>query len=1024
MPRSEATGMGQRAVEPASLIRPVHACVPGRVRWHVQGLRGDATLKAALESTLPELPGIHGASASTETGNLLTYFDPAIPDERIRGAIAAVARGDATISPRDAHGAPNWHARPAHAVAAALGTSGTEGLTAAAAHQRLAEYGANALPAPSSRSDLSVFLGQFQTLPVGLLIAAGAFSVATGGLVEAAAILAVVGFNGALGTILESRSERTIRSLGTGQTEPAHVVRDGVPAEVAPESVVPGDLIQLRPGTVVPADARVVSARDLRIGEAMLTGESLPVAKRAGPVSRTASLADRASMVFRGTAVTSGSGTALVVATGMRTEMGRIQRLVGDASAPQTPMQRQLDQLGRQLVWVSLAACGAVMGVGALRGFAMFQVVRSGISLAVAAIPEGLPMVATTTLALGIEDMRKRGVLVRRLDAVESLASIGVVCFDKTGTLTLNQMRVVEVASGGRRFCTGPDGALLDADGQLMKVGVDVAGADPGADDPLAWLLRVAVLCSDAGLTGRDGGRIEPTGSATEGALMRLALDAGLDVERLREAHPLLAVRRRSEGYRYMATAHRDRHPPSLPDGGAVLIAVKGSPAEVLDLCAWELRDGARRPLTAERREAILRVNAAMATGGLRVLGFAFGSVPEEAGLNDGDDANGGAVPVAGLTWIGLAGLADPVRPGMAALMERLHGAGLRTVIMTGDQVATARAVAKQLGLAERGGPIEVFDTAGIERLSAAELAAAVRRAHVFARVSPAEKLHIVRALQAVGERVAMTGDGINDSPALKAADVGVAMGGVASSEAARDVADVVLQTDDLATLAVAVERGRTTYVNVRKSIRYMLATNLSEIVVVLGATLAGFGEPLTAMQLLWINLVGDVLPGLGLAFEPPEPGLMQQPPNAAEGEIIGRRDLGRLGTQGAMIAAGSLAALGWGSLRHGAGPQARTMAFGSLVTAQLLHALTSRSDQHGLVTGGAAALPPNRPLKGLLLASAGLQAIGLLAPGVRNVLGVATLGSLDLAVTAAAGVLPYVANEALKAARAPAPVV
>ena len=1000
-PHDDSAGASPREAGGMDPVIAIHACVPGRVRWHVRGLRGDPALKAVLEGGLTELPGIHAASASTDTGNLLTLFDPAVPDERIRDRIAALARGDA-VSPPSVAGLPDWHARPADAVAAALGTSETEGLTTMAAGERLAEHGANALPPPPSRSGLGVFLGQFQTLPIGLLVVAGAFSVVTGGLVEAAAILAVVGFNGALGTVIESRSERTIRSLGTGETEPAHVVRDGVPAEIAPEVVVPGDLIELLPGTVVPADARVLSARDLRVGEAMLTGESLPVAKRAEPVGRATPLADRASMVFRGTAVTGGSGTAVVVATGARTEMGRVQRLVGDAGRPQTPMQRQLDQLGRQLVWASLAACAAVMGVGALRGIALFQVMRSGISLAVAAIPEGLPMVATTTLALGIEDMRKRGVLVRRLDAVESLASVGVVCFDKTGTLTLNQMRVTEVASGGRRFRTGPDGALLDADGQPLRLGTMRLGADSDLDNPLIWLLRVGVLCSDAGMEERDG-RLAPTGSATEGALVHLAVDAGLDVAALREEYPRLAVRHRTEGYRFMATVHR------LPaDGDDALVAVKGSPDEVLDLCAWELRDGTRRPLTAQRRAAILRANGAMAADALRVLGFAFGETSEPA-IPDGDDA----LPVAGLTWIGLAGMADPVRPGMAALMRTLHGAGLRTVMMTGDQVLTARAVAKQLGLAADGA-VEVFDAVDIGRLSTGELAAAARRAHVLARVSPAQKLLIVRALQAAGERVAMTGDGINDSPALKAADVGVAMGGAASSEAAREVADVVLQTDDLATLAVAVERGRTTYVNVRKSIRYMLATNLSEIVVVLGATLAGFSEPLTAMQLLWINLVGDILPGLGLAFEPPEPGVMRRPPNAADGEIIERRELGRLGVQGGTIAAGSLAALGWGALRHGAGPEARTMAFGSLVTAQLLHALTARSDERGPGT-----LPPNRPLTGLLLASVGLQAVGLLVPGVRAVLGVVPLGPLDLAVTAAAGVLPYAANEALKAARA-----
>ncbi len=980
------------------MVLPIHACVPGRVRWHVRGLLGDAALLAVLEEGLAAFPGVHAARGSTATGNLLVTFDPAVPPERIRDYLTALVRGD--VAPSSAPDARDWHARSADAVAAELRTSPTAGLTAAQAQERLVEHGANALPSPPARSAFAILLDQFRTLPISLLAVAGVLSLATGGIVEAAAILGVVGFNGVLGVVVEGRSERIIRNLGTGGQEPAHVIRDGVPSAVTAETVVPGDVIALLPGTVVPADARVMTASDLRLGEATLTGETLPVAKQAEPVGRAAALGDRASMVYRGTAVTGGSGTAVVVAIGMHTEVGRIQRLAGSASTPQTPMQLQLDRLGRQLVWASLAACGAVMGVGALRGLALLQVVRSGLSLAVAAVPEGLPMVATTTLALGIEDMRKRGVLVRRLDAIETLASVDVVCFDKTGTLTLNQMRVAELASGGRRFRADPDGVLLDADGQLIE-----AAADPDTD-PLARLLRVAALCSDAELAEQDG-RLVPTGSATEAALLRMALDSGLDIAALRRVHPLAAVRHRTEGYRFMATAHRQ------PDTQDLLVAVKGSPEEVLDLCGWELRDGERRRLTAARRSAIGRANAAMAGEALRVLGFAFGGADEEW-------TSELAVPVDDLTWVGLAGMADPVRPGMNALMGALHEAGLRTVMITGDQVATARAVARQLGLAGSG-DITVFDAVDLDRLGTQAAAMSARQAHVFARVSPAQKLGIVRVLQAAGERVAMTGDGINDSPALKAADVGIAMGGTASSEAAREVADLVLPNDDLAALAVAVERGRATATNVRKSIRYLLGTNLSEILVVLGATAAGFSEPLTAMQLLWINLVSDVLPGLGLAFEQPDPDLMQGPPRTAT-TIAPHGDLRRLGAEGGLIATGALGAMAWGALRHGAGPQARTMAFGSLVTAQLLHALTCRSDHIGLFTEGSSARPPNRPLTGLLLASAGVQAAGLFVPGLRRALGVVPLGAADLMVTAAAGVAPYLANETLKAARGRVP--
>ena len=471
-PLAARPGAGEIAI-------PIHDRVPGRIRWSVRSLKGNPGLKVLLETGLLDLSGIHSAQASTETGNLLTRFDPGIPAARIGEWIAALVRGEIVPSAQVSASA-EWHAEPASDVLAALDTSGSGGLSARTAKERLAEHGANALPPPVSRTGLSIFFSQFQTMPIAVLAVAGGFSLLAGGAVEAVAILSVLAFNGVLGAVVESRSERIIRSLGLTGQAPVLVVRDGAARPVPPERLVPGDIIPLHPGLTVPADARVISARDLRVGEAMLTGESLPVEKRAEPVVRNSPLAERASMVFRGTAVIGGSGEAVVVATGARTEIGRIQRLAGDTGAPQTPLQRELDRLGGQLVWASLAACGAVMGVGALRGIALVQLLRSGVSLAVAAIPEGLPAVATTTLALGIEDMRKQGVLVRRLDALESLASVGVVCFDKTGTLTLNQMHVTEIACEGRRLEAGPDGALADAAGQRLRV-----PAEPDADHPL-----------------------------------------------------------------------------------------------------------------------------------------------------------------------------------------------------------------------------------------------------------------------------------------------------------------------------------------------------------------------------------------------------------------------------------------------------------------------------------------------------------------------------------------------------------
>jgi Ca2+-transporting ATPase len=475
----------------------------------------------------------------------------------------------------------------------------------------------------------------------------------------------------------------------------------------------------------------------------------------------------------------------------------------------------------------------------------------------------------------------------------------------------------------------------------------------------------------------------------------------------LRTAHPRLSIRHRTEAYRFMLTTHAAET--------GLLVAVKGNPLEVLELCRRELlSDGTYQPLDPERRAAIERSNMVMADGALRVLGFAFAEV---------DESGAAAMTVSpsasdGLVWVGLAGLADPLRPGMRELMGLFHKAGIHTVMVTGDQGATARRIAEQLGLNTNGEEIEVLDTADLQRLPPDELAAAARRAHAFARVSPAQKLQIVRALQHAGLTVAMTGDGVNDSPALKAADVGIALGR-SGTEAARGVADVVLQTDDLMALAIAVERGRTTYGNVRKAIRYLLSTNLSEILVVLAATATGIGEPLSPMQLLWINLISDVFPALCLAFEPPEAGAMECGPRSADKEIIRPEDLGALAEEAAIIGAGALAACVYGVLRYGAASdRTRTMTFTSLITAQLLHALTCRTAGRSTPLGAKEALPPNTMLAGGLAISFAVQLLTFLVPGLRRLLDVVPIGPLDALVTAAAGALPYLANEALKTER------
>ncbi len=927
-------------------VRLVHT-LPGRTRIAVRGLRRAPSMGERLQRGLLEAAGVNDVRASADTGTVLVLHDPALERVALLAQTEAIAAGRRSCAGAEA----DWHAQTADAVLAEV-KGGSRGLTSAEARRRLREAGPNLLPRSPTRDTLAILVDQFRTMPSLLLAGAAALSVFTGGLPEAAAIAAVLGLNGAIGFAVESRAERTIQGL-EGPAGVAHVLRDGRQTRVPAAELVPGDLMVLSRDHAVLADARVLRAQELSVNEAMLTGESLPVLKSAEAVAPATALADRDSMVWRGTAVTGGSGSAVVVATGRRTEIGRIHALLGEAVPPPTTMQVELDRVGRQLVWASLAACGAVFGIGALRGLGLMGLLRSSVSLGIAAIPEGLPTVATTTLARGVEEARREGVLVRRLDAVETLGSVDVACFDKTGTLTANRMEV----------------AALVTEGPVLEAG---RFADIMADPVLARLVEVGVLCSQTSLDPDEG-------SATELSLVALARQAGADPRALRRAAPRLSVRYRSEAERFMTTAHRR--------GAETLLAVKGSPSDVLALCATELTGGGCVELSAARREAIERANAELAARGLRVLGFAY--------------REGADVAPESLTWLGLAGLSDPVRPGAAALMARLREAGIHPLVITGDQSATARAVAAAVGLGGTEGP-RVLDGAAIEGRDPLALAALVRGADVAARVSPAQKLHIVRALQAAGLVVAMAGDGFNDGPALKTADVGIAMGGP-GAEAAREVAGVVLPPGGLEPLVDAIGRGRATRANVRRATRYLLATNMSEILVVLAGTALGSAEPLNALQLLWINLVSDVLPGLGLACEAPAPGQMRRPPPPREAPILDQAAWPGLVREGGGMAAGALAAGSWGAMRGGG--QASTMVFGSLLLGQLLHALNCRDP-------GA---PPNPALRGTLALSFGAQGAAVLVPALRRLLGLTPLGPVEVAVTLAGGIVPFLFNRALR---------
>ena len=981
----------ERIPIPISVV-PLHTVVPGRARLKIGGLRDAPELAALLERGLTGFGGVAQVSARALTGNITLRYEPTTSLDQLVDRIGGLLRGE--IKPAvDELTERQWHASEVQAVASELGTSWSDGLPAQRAREELARLGPNTIAPPDQRSDLSILVGQFQSLPVALLAGVAMVSLATGTLLEAGAIMAVVALNAAIGFITETRAERTIRSLGAPASQTARAVRDGTEIDVPAERLVPGDIIVLQRGTVVAADARLISARALTVSEAALTGESLPVTKSTQTLAaRSVPLGDRVNMVYRGTIVTGGSGRAIVVATGAQTEVGRIQRLVGATLAPETPLQHQLGELGQQLVWITLAASGAVFGLGLVRGFALLQLIRSSLSVAVAAVPEGLPMVATTTLALGVEDLRRHDILVRRLEALETLAAVDVVCFDKTGTLTHGSMSLEAVAVGDR-MCARDGDTLLDQYGELVH---------PRDDHRFRMLLTVVSLCSECEIEDEGEPKQEPrlSGSATENALVKAALDYSIDVPGLRRTHPRRAVQHRSETYRFMATTHATEH--------SALIAVKGSPREVLARCTWEaLPDGGPRMLSAARRTEIETQNAAMASQALRVLGTAYREL-------DGATDNSGeaAADIDRLVWTGLVGLADPVRPGLPALMQKLHRAGIQTVMLTGDQSATARAVAERIGLGTAGS-VEVVDASDLDSLPPAELAAAARRAHAFARISPAQKLRIVRTLQDAGAVVAMVGDGINDSPALRAANVGMAIGRHGDA-AAREVADVFFAGEDLEMLPLAIARGRGTYTNIRKAIHYILSSNTSEILLMLAGTAAGFGEMLSPIQLLWINLISDVLPAIGLAMEPPEPDAMERGPTNANEPIVRRDQMLRLGTEAGILTASALGAGLFGAIRYGlSSPQGRTMAFGSLASAQLLHALTYRSGQPSVFQPGGLSGCPQ--LLGIVGGSLAAQVTAMLVPGVRNALGVAPISLVDAVAMAAGGIAPFLISEAAR---------
>ena len=841
------------------------------------------------------------------------------------------------------------HSRTIEAVLAAAKTDSGGGLSTAEALSRKRHYGANELPTAERDPAWRRFATQFHQLVVWILIIAALIAGATGDALDAVVILAIVLLNAILGFVQEERAERALESLRNLSLPMARVWRDGGMQLLPAAELVPGDIVSLEAGDHIPADCRLIEAYALTIQEAALTGESSAVEKDAhGRVAGSASLADRTNMAYFGTSVTTGKGSAVVVATGSATELGKIAGMLAREPREPTPLQRRLAALGRVLVAVCLGIVALIAALLLARGLPLSEVLLPAISLAVAAVPEGLPAVVTVALALGLRRLVRRNALVRKLPSVETLGSVNVICSDKTGTLTRNEMTVRELLIDNRRyrFSGGgysPEGAIT-ADNSATESTYAF-----GADLDLA--LSIGRHCNGARIVRDESGRWTVVGDPTEGALIVAAMKRGaVGAEpslRMEYEVPFDSTRK------IMSTIHR------RGDGTRVMF-VKGAPEAVLRRSTQVRLAGGDRPLADEQRTMILNRSDEMAGRALRVLGLAYRNEPDA----------GGEAAERELSFVGLVGMIDPPRDEARVAVARCREAGIRPVMITGDHPATARAIAAELGIADERSAVPLTGV-DLDEIDDAELARRVSSISVYARVTAEHKLRIVHAWRRCGRIVAMTGDGVNDAPAVKAADIGIAMG-ITGTDVTKEAADMVLIDDNFASIVNAVEEGRGILDNIRKVIHYLLACNAGEVLLMLFAALFGLPVPLTALQILWINLVTDGLPALALAVEPPEPGLMnRRPPSMDVGVISWKR--GRLIiVHGLMIAASALAAfqIAW-ERSSGDIELARLTTFCVIAFSQLFFALSCRSARMTFLKLG---LGTNRALLAAVAASALLQ--------------------------------------------------
>ncbi|MFP4359982.1 MAG: HAD-IC family P-type ATPase [Alphaproteobacteria bacterium] len=896
---------------------------------------------------------------------------------------------DEAATALDADAPPAW-ARPAADVVAGLET-GADGLDDDEAARRLAVHGANRLPAPRRGGPLARFARQFKNVLIYALLAAAVLAAAIGHELDALVILAVVLVNAAIGFVQEGRAESALAALSQMLEPEARVLRGGRRRTVAAATLVPGDVVLLEAGERVPADLRLVEARELKVDEAILTGESVAADKQTAPVPASAALGDRTSMAFSGTLVVAGTARGVVAATGADTELGRISALLGGVETLKTPLLRQMDAFGRRLTLIILGLAAAVFAVAVgLRGYPFGEAFMAVVGLAVAAIPEGLPAVMTITLAIGTERLAAKNAIIRRLPAVETLGSVSVIGSDKTGTLTKNEMTAAVIALADHELAI--EGAGYRPEGAFRR---DGARVDPRALPASEQLLRGGLLCNDAELVRTDDDwRAE--GDPTEAALVVAAVKAGFDARAERAAHRRLDAVPFDSQHRYMATLHEG-------PGGERRIVAKGAPERILPMCRTQAGPHGSEPLAEHHWHHKAHE---LAASGKRLLAIAQKPAARDHHSLAARDVDGD------LEFLGLVGLIDPPREEAREAVAACRRAGIDVKMITGDHAVTAEAIARELGLPQ---PEQALTGPDLDRIDDDELPARVHHTSVFARTSPEHKLRLVRALQARGGVVAMTGDGVNDAPALKRADVGVAMG-KKGSEATKEAAEMVLADDHFATIVAAVREGRTVYDNLKKFIGWTLPTNGGQAFAIVAAIAAGLALPITAVQILWVNMITAVGLGLTLAFEPTEPRTMRRPPRPSDEPLLSVLLLWRVGFVSALFVAGAFGTFFWALDQGHSVDTARTMVVNAIVAMQIAYLFSARFAHASAVN-----LAGLRATRAVWI-GVGVVVLAQLAftttPPMQHLFATTGFAATDLTPILAAAVMVFALAEAEKAAK------